>query len=74
MHRETTDSLQPSARRVIADLRDLAALTSNPQGAQRLAWGPVWRQARGWLQEKLSPLGLTQVPDSAGNNWGDAAW
>ena len=69
MQNEMADSLRRSARSVIADLRELAALTSTPQGAQRLAWGPVWKQARGWLLDKVSHLGLTPVPDAAGNNW-----
>src|ERR1044072_6614828 len=63
------NQLHSSAQRVIGDLRELAALTSTPQGAQRVAWGPVWSKAREWLREKLSPLGLTPVPDAAGNNW-----
>ena len=63
------DPLRRSARSVIADLRELAALTSTPLGAQRVAWGPVWKQARGWLAEKVSQLGLTPVPDAAGNTW-----
>ena len=63
------ESLHRSARSVITDLRALASLTSNEQGAQRIAWGPVWAKARGWLREQLAPLGLTPVPDSAGNNW-----
>ena len=29
----------------------------------------MWKKARGWLQEKVSPLGLAPVPDAAGNNW-----
>jgi hydantoinase/carbamoylase family amidase len=61
--------LRGSARAVIADLRELAALTSTPDGAQRLAWGPVWTTARNWLRDKVSALGLVPVPDSAGNNW-----
>src|SRR5215208_6509036 len=69
MHNDSSDQLRRSARRVIDDLRELAALTSTPAGAQRVAWGPVWRQAREWLREKLSPLALTPVPDAAGNNW-----
>jgi hydantoinase/carbamoylase family amidase len=63
------NQLHSSAQRVIGDLRELAALTSTPEGAQRVAWGPVWAQAREWLRQKLSPLGLTPVPDAAGNNW-----
>jgi len=58
-----------SARRVIADLRELAARTSTPDGAQRLAWGPVWRDARAWFATKISPLGLPIDTDAAGNNW-----
>ena len=41
---------------VIRDLRELAALTSNGQGAQRVAWGPVWQRARAWFAEKLGAL------------------
>src|SRR5262245_14625768 len=63
------DQLHRSAQRVIGDLRELAALTSTPEGAQRVAWGPVWTKAREWLREKVSPLALTPVPDAAGNNW-----
>ena len=63
------NQLHRSAQRVIGDLRELAALTSTPQGAQRVAWGPVWAKARDWLRQKVSPLGLTPVPDAAGNNW-----
>ena len=61
--------LHRSAQRVIGDLRELAELTSTPEGAQRVAWGPVWAQAREWLRQKVSPLSLTPVPDAAGNNW-----
>lgn len=56
-----------SAERVVADLRELAALTSTPDGAQRLAWGPVWRTARKWLIEKLNAIGLSHTIDAAGN-------
>jgi N-carbamoyl-L-amino-acid hydrolase len=66
-----TTALPPpeSARRVIADLRDLARLTATPEGAQRLAWGPVWRAARRWFQAKVDELGLPLETDAAGNNW-----
>ena len=56
-------------RRVIADLRELAARTSTADGAQRLAWGPVWRDAREWFKGKAAELGLRIDTDSAGNNW-----
>jgi hydantoinase/carbamoylase family amidase len=66
-----------SARDVIANLKELAAATSTADGAQRLAWGPVWRDARRWFAGKLSTLGLEPAVDSAGNSWvtlpGDSA-
>ena len=74
MHSEIADALRRSARSVIADLRELATLTSTPHGAQRVAWGPVWRQARGWLQDKVSQLGLTPVAGRCGKQLGDASW
>jgi N-carbamoyl-L-amino-acid hydrolase len=58
-----------NAERVISDLRELAARTSTPAGAQRLAWGPVWRDAREWFKSKIAELGLRVETDSAGNNW-----
>lgn len=54
---------------VIADLRALAARTGTPDGAQRLAWGPVWRDARAWFRDKVAELGLQVTTDAAGNNW-----
>ena len=56
-----------SAQRVVSELRELAALTSTLDGAQRLAWGPIWRKARKWLIEKLDAIGLAHEIDSAGN-------
>ena len=58
-----------SVQRVISDLRELAARTSTPDGAQRLAWGRVWREARDWFRGKVAELGLRVETDSAGNNW-----
>jgi len=58
-----------NAQRVIDNLRELAARTSTPDGAQRLAWGPVWREARDWFRGKIAELGLGVSADSAGNNW-----
>jgi len=54
---------------VIAELRALAARTSDADGAQRVAWGPVWRDARRWLDEALARDGLRAETDVAGNNW-----
>jgi allantoate deiminase len=56
-------------KQVLTDLRELAARTSTAEGAQRLAWGPVWRDARAWFREKIGALGLDIRTDPAGNNW-----
>jgi N-carbamoyl-L-amino-acid hydrolase len=61
------DALDPA--RTVAELRELAALTSDERGAQRVAWGSVWREARGWLRERLDALGLDVRTDPAGNTW-----
>ena len=63
----TAHSDHPS--RVVAHLRELAARTSTPDGAQRLAWGPVWRNARAWFASKAGGLGLKVTTDAAGNRW-----
>lgn len=62
---------KPDSSRVIADLKELRALTSDEQGgAQRVAWGPVWRKTREWYQQKLKrELGLDTDRDGAGNLW-----
>lgn len=63
-------SLAAGAQRVIADLKELAQLTSDEKGAQRVAWGPVFRKTRAWFTEKVKKeLGLAVEMDSAGNNW-----
>jgi N-carbamoyl-L-amino-acid hydrolase len=58
-----------SAHDVVANLRELARLTSTADGAQRLAWGPTWREARAWFKGKLASLGITPEVDAAGNSW-----
>ena len=55
--------------RVIANLRELAALTSDAEGAQRIAFTPMWRKAREWFAGKLAELPVTQHRDAAGNVW-----
>ena len=58
-----------SARDVIADLRELAERTSTASGAQRVAWTPIWREAREWFDDRLAKVGLRASMDAAGNNW-----
>jgi allantoate deiminase len=48
--------MNPSSARVIADLEELAKLTSDERGAQRVAWGPTWRRTREWF---TTPPALT---------------
>jgi len=61
--------MNASSARVIADLEELAALTTDERGAQRVAWGPVWRKTREWFTGKLAELGITPERDGAGNLW-----
>jgi N-carbamoyl-L-amino-acid hydrolase len=58
-----------SARDVITNLRALAARTSDSNGAQRVAWGPVWRDARRWHDELIAADGLRAERDASGNRW-----
>jgi N-carbamoyl-L-amino-acid hydrolase len=58
-----------SAQDVVSDLRELARHTSTPAGAQRVAWTPIWREAREWFADRLATLGLSPSTDAAGNNW-----
>ncbi|UJA21470.1 Zn-dependent hydrolase [Thermoleophilia bacterium SCSIO 60948] len=57
------------AARVIAELRELDRLTGGPGGAWRVAWGPVWREAREWLGALTAELGCETWRDSAGNEF-----
>jgi hydantoinase/carbamoylase family amidase len=54
---------------VIANLRELAALTSDANGAQRIAFTATWQQARDWFAAKLRGLPVTRHLDAAGNVW-----
>lgn len=64
------DQVPPvDAARVIADLRELARRTSDEGGAQRLCWGETWRDARTFLGELLTEIGLELEVDEAGNGW-----
>jgi hydantoinase/carbamoylase family amidase len=58
---------------VITHLRELAALTSDTSGAQRIAFTPTWQKARDWFATKLRGLPpewkITRHIDAAGNVW-----
>jgi len=50
-------------------LKELHAITADENGAQRLAWSPVWLKARQWFQSKLRELPVEHHLDAAGNSW-----
>jgi N-carbamoyl-L-amino-acid hydrolase len=50
-------------------LKELRALTADENGAQRLAWTPMWLKARAWFQSKLRELPVEHHYDAAGNSW-----
>ncbi|HEY1770580.1 MAG TPA: Zn-dependent hydrolase [Chthoniobacterales bacterium] len=56
-------------RRAIDELKELRRLTSDENGAQRVAFTATWAKARGWLAEKARSLGAEVVRDAAGNLW-----
>lgn len=57
-------------RRTIAELKELRALTGDADGAQRIAFTPVWVATRAWLRKKLGTIpGLEVHTDAAGNLW-----
>ncbi len=62
-------NLDEGAKRAIEDLKELAELTSDEKGAQRVAWTPEWQKARDWFKVKAEELGAVVTIDSAGNQW-----
>jgi N-carbamoyl-L-amino-acid hydrolase len=60
-------SLNP--KRTVAELKELRALTSDENGAQRVAWTDTWLKARDWYAKKLAELPVEHHYDAAGNNW-----
>lgn len=50
-------------------LKDLRALTADEDGAQRVAWTPMWLKAREWFQIWLNKLPVKHHLDAAGNSW-----
>ena len=60
-------SLNP--KRTVAELKQLRQLTSDDNGAQRVAWTGTWLKAREWFVSKLADLPVEQHYDPAGNGW-----
>lgn len=62
--------MQPlNAKRTVADLKELRSLTSDENGAQRVAFTKTWLSARAWLRKQLETLPLEIHNDAAGNTW-----
>ncbi|MDQ1473464.1 MAG: beta-ureidopropionase / N-carbamoyl-L-amino-acid hydrolase [Bryobacterales bacterium] len=55
--------------RTLTELKQLRDLTSDQNGAQRVAWTPIWQKAREWFATKLDGLPVEHHLDPAGNNW-----
>ncbi len=54
----------------MAELKELRALTSDENGAQRVAFTATWVEARAWLRRKIEEIpGIEIHNDEAGNLW-----
>jgi hydantoinase/carbamoylase family amidase len=61
------------AARAVEELRELARLTGNDDGAQRVAWTDTWRTALDWFDNELAGIdGVSVDSDEAGNVWATA--
>jgi hydantoinase/carbamoylase family amidase len=56
-------------KRTVAELKELRSLTSDENGAQRVAFTETWTRARAWLLKKLEGLPVETHVDEAGNLW-----
>ena len=59
----------PNPKRTVAELKELRALTADENGAQRVAFTPIWVKTRAWLRKKLEALPVEIHNDAAGNTW-----
>ena len=55
--------------RTVAELTELRTLTADENGAQRVAFTPMWTKTRAWLKKKLEALPVEIHADAAGNLW-----
>ena len=49
------------AARVVAELRELRALTGDEHGAQRVAWTTTWLKAREWFERYPKAAYMTEI-------------
>ncbi len=59
--------------RTLHELKELRALTGDADGAQRVAFTPIWQRARAWYRAKLAALPVEVETDPAGNLWATLA-
>jgi len=57
------------SKRTVAELKELRGLTSDENGAQRVAFTAPWAAGRAWLRGKLAQLPVETHADPAGNLW-----
>src|SRR5688572_21535857 len=55
-------------KRTVAELKELRSLTGDENGAQRVAFTPVWDRARKLLREKAASIKNLEVHQDAGGN------
>lgn len=56
-------------KRTLNDLKELRKLTSDENGAQRVAFTDTWITARKFMRDKLADLPIEVEVDEAGNQW-----
>jgi hydantoinase/carbamoylase family amidase len=56
-------------QRTLSELKELRALTSDENGAQRVAFTPTWVKGREWLRSKFQGFSGRLHFDEAGNFW-----
>jgi hydantoinase/carbamoylase family amidase len=56
-------------KRTVAELKELRKLTSDENGAQRVAFTETWLKARAWLRQRFDGLPVETHVDEAGNLW-----
>lgn len=57
------------AKKIVADLQELAMLSSDENGAQRVAWSDAHQKSAQWFKEKMQAAGAEVWLDAAGNSW-----
>src|SRR2546430_6482307 len=67
MHEFGDRTINP--KRTVAELKELRRLTSDENGAQRVAFTKTWVETRAWLKKKLESLPVEIHVDAAGNLW-----